>query len=220
MGMKYHRALMFTLFTTLVIFCLTFTGCGPSTTDKPSTKPTRYEQIPSNLLTKYLRDSGIGIAPGIITEDFEVGGYPVGDFITAANYVTPDTYYILVDEEWFEKEILNTLAFKSFLFKNGIQSYNELRNDCDDFARAFTFYSRIKFRTMGFLKATPAVGDLHYGTPNDNSGTELGGGHAINIVILLDKNGNKVIRFVEPQGPKFVELDEETKKYYINHMGM
>ena len=220
MEMKYHRALMSTLFVALTVFCLTFTGCGPSTTEKPSSKPARYEQIGSPTLVGYLRDSNIGISPGIITKDFEVGGYPVGDFITAANYVTPDTYYIMVDEEWFKKEILNTMAFKGFLFKNGIESYNELRNDCDDFSRAFTFYCRIKFRTMGFMKATPAVGDLHYSTPENNTGPELGGGHAINIAILLDKNGNKVIRFVEPQGPNFVELPEETKKYYITHMGM
>lgn len=211
---------MSTLFVALTIFCLVFTGCGPSTTDKPSTKPPRYEQIGSTDLVVYLRDSNIGISPGIITKDFEVGGYPVGDFITAANYVTPDIYYMMVDEDWFKKEILNPMAFRSFLFKNGIESYNDLRNDCDDFARAFTFYTRIKFRTMGFMKSTPAVGDLHYSTPENNEGEKIGAGHAINIVVLLDKNGNKVIRFVEPQGPNFTELSEETKKYYINHMGM
>lgn len=218
MDMKYHRAIFTSLFVAISIACLSI-GCGPSTTKKPETKPQRYEEIEENQLVKFLRDSKVGISPGILTKDFEVGGYPVGDVISAANYVTPDEKYMIVDEEWFKKEILGDFGFKSFLFKNGIESYSSLRNDCDDFSRAFSFYVRIKFRTMGFKSSTPAVGDLYYRTPYDGT-AELGGGHAINIGIFLDKNGSKVIRFIEPQGPNFVELDKETQEYYIDYMGM
>lgn len=75
---------------------------------------------------------------------------------------------------------------------------------------------------MGFKDSSPAVGDLYYSTPYDNSEAALGGGHAINAGIFLDKNGNKVFRFIEPQGnaPHFVELDEETRKYYIQFFGL
>jgi len=197
-----------------------FVACGPSTTKPPTTVPPRYEQVDQSICLNLFRENKIGIYPGVLTKDFEVAGIPVGDFITAANYVMPDGQYIIVDEEWFKREILNKMQFESFLFKNGIEGYNKLRNDCDDFSRAFTFFVRIKFRTMGFMKATPAIGDLHYSTPYDNSETEFGGGHAINIGIFLDKNGKRVIRFIEPQGPNFVELDEETKQYYIRFMGM
>lgn len=171
------------------------------------------------MLMKYLRDSNVGISSGIITKDFEVAGVPVGDFITAANYVMPDETYLIVDEDWFKKEFLTTTGFQSFLFNNGIQNYSDLRNDCDDFSRAFSFYARIKFRAMGFKESSPSVGDLYYRTPYDGT-AQLGGGHAINIGVFLDKNGNKVIRFIEPQGPNFTQLDAETQKYYISFLGM
>ena len=200
--------------------CL-FVGCGPSTTKKPSTKPSKYEQLHQVDCLTILRTNKVGLQPGIITKDFSVGGRVIGDWISAANYVMADSQYIIVEEEWFKKEILP--GFQSFLFKNGIQNYKDLRNDCDDFARAFSFYVRIKFRTMGFLKATPAIGDIYYKyyDPNSNSET-LTSGHAINGGIFLDKNGNKVVRFIEPQGisPKFIELDESIKTTGITFFGM
>ena len=220
MSLKSHTILSYSLFAALTIFCLTFVGCGPSTTNKPSEKPSRYETIEQNTLMHFLRESEIGISPGILTKDYEVGGYPVGDYLTAANYVMPDENYMLVDEEWFKMEFLNSLDFKTFLFNNGIENPAYLRNDCDDFSRAFSFYVRIKFRTMGFKNATPAVGDLYYADPYMDTGAELGGGHAINMGVFLDKNGNKVIRFIEPQGPHFVDLPKEYQKYYIDFMGM
>ena len=201
--------------------CMSFVACGPSTTKKPDSFPPRTEQIISGDMLGLLRTEKIGIAPGFFTEDFEVGGIVVGDMISAANYVLPDSKYLIVDEEWFNDNILNTLDFKEFLFRNGIENYSSLRNDCDDFARAFSFYVRIKFRTMGVKDSTPAVGDLYYSTPQDGT-AELGGGHAINVGVFLDKNGKKIIRFIEPQGtaPHFVELDDETRKYYIRFLGM
>jgi len=201
------------------ILAVGLSACGPSTTKKPGSQPARTEQVEGSVLQKFLRDSNVGISPGVLSTNVVVGGFPIGNMISAANYIMPDSKYMIVDEEWFQKEFLNNMGFKGFLFKNGIENYSSLRNDCDDFSRAFSFYVRIKFRTMGFKDSTPAVGDLYYRTPYDGSAA-LGGGHAINVGVFLNKFGEKVIRFIEPQGPNFVQLDEETQKYYIQFLGM
>lgn len=186
MNPKYHLI----LFIILSLFCLIFIGCGPSTTSKPE-KPNLYSQEGSpQIMWTLRRDNGID----------------------ANAMVFPDKYYIVVDEEWFKQKIMP--GFQEFLFKNGIENYNKLKNDCDDFARSFSFYVRIKFRTMGYMESSPAVGDLHY--------SNLDVGHAINVGVFYEKNTtNKVVRFIEPQfPPRFVDLDEETKKYYVNYIGM
>jgi hypothetical protein len=194
-------------------------SCGPSTVKKPKIPPTQYEQVHKSVCFDVFQSINLGIQPGILTKDFTVGDYIVGDYLTAANYSMPDNQYVIVDETWFKNHILP--GFEKFLWNNGIEGYKNLRNDCDDFARAFTFYVRIKFRTMGFLKASPAIGDLHYANPPEKQ-KEFGDLHAINIGIFLDAQGNKVVRFIEPQNnpPSFIQLDEETIKYYIHHMGM
>lgn len=203
-----------------VITVMLIISCSPSTTSKPQTKPSRYEQIKQSQCLLILRTNKVGLQPGILTKDFSVGGMVIGDWLSAANYVMADSEYIIVDEEWFKKEILP--GFQAFLFKNGIQNFKDLRNDCDDFARAFSFYVRIKFRTMGFLKATPAVGDVYYKYYDPNGGEALTAGHAINGGIFLDKDGNKVVRFIEPQGiiPNFVDLDPSIRSTSIVFFGM
>ena len=185
MNLKYRLILLTS------IFCLVFTGCKPSTVSKPEEKPTQYSQEGKpQIIWTLRRENGID----------------------SDSLVFPDHYYIVVDEEWFKQQIMP--GFQSFLYKNGIQNYSEMRKDCDDFARAFSFYVRVKFRTMGYMKATPAVGDLHY--------SNLDMGHAINVGVFYEKGTtNKVVRFIEPQfPPRFVELDEETKKYYVKYIGM
>ena len=131
-----------------------------------------------------------------------------------------DNQYAVVGEEWFVREIIG--GFGEFLRRNGIETYT-LSNDCDDFARAFSFYCRVKFRQLGYDKASMAVGDFYYRTPYDGSAL-LGGGHAMNIGVFLDKNGKRVVKLIEPQLPVRVyplnHLDEETLKYYIKHIGM
>ena len=204
-----------------LIFGMLISACGPSTTKKPQTKPPRYEQVEKFQCLQILRTNNIGIIPGILTKDFSVGGIVVGDWLSAANYVMADSYYIIVEEEWFKKEILP--GFQDFIFKNGIENYSKLRNDCDDFSRAFSFYVRVKFRTMGFLKATPAIGDVYYNFYDpDADENVLVSGHAINGGIFLDKNGKVVVRFIEPQGlvPSFVELDPIIKSTGISFFGM
>ena len=185
MNLRYHFIII------VSVFCLVFMGCKPSTTSKPKGKPSQYSQEGSSQIMWTLRrENGID----------------------AYSLVFPDNYYIVVDEEWFKKQIMP--GFESFLWTNGIQNYSAMRNDCDDFARAFSFYVRIKFRTLGYMKATPAVGDLHY--------RNLDMGHAINVGVFYEKGTtNKVVRFIEPQfPPRFVDLDEEIKKYYVRYIGM
>jgi hypothetical protein len=173
----------------LLIGCFLFWGCGPSTTTKPTKKPFRTEQVSSpDIMWILRRENNID-----------------------ANFIMPDLFYTIVDEEWFKQEIMP--GFQNFLSKNGINSYSELRNDCDDFARAFSFYVRVKFRTMGYMKSTPAVGDFYY--------SDFDTGHAINVGVFFDKSGNKVVRFIEPQfPPRFVNVDDEVKKFYVKHLGM
>lgn len=137
------------------------------------------------------------------------------------DFIYGDEKYVIVDEEWFKENIL--FGFDDFLFKNGIKEYG-LKNDCDDFARAFSFYCRVKYRSLGYMKSSPAIGDFYYKWSSGNQNSLLDGAHAINVGIFLDKSGNKVVRFIEPQKPnKLYSIDlinEEIRKYYVEHVGM
>jgi hypothetical protein len=173
-----------------IIALLCLVACNPtSTTPRPHTKPAKYEKVGASDISWLLRrDNGID-----------------------ANFILPDNYYAVVDEKWFDEEVIP--GFQSFLFKNGVENYTQLRNDCDDFARAFSFYVRIKFRTMGYIDSTPAVGDFFYQT--------MDMGHAINVGVFFDATGKKIVRFIEPQAlTTKVVIDEETRKYYVKHLGM
>lgn len=179
----------------LVAASMFFSSCSKSTTEAPSTEPDRYEEVPYGQISLTLRQEGK----------------------IDTTFVLPDTKYIIVSEKWFKNNIMP--EFRSFLFNNGIDDFSKMRNDCDDFARAFSFYVRVKFRTMGYIKSSPSVGDFYYNIPFSGNG-ELGGGHAINVGVFLDDNGNKVVRFIEPQTSSFTNVDEETRKFYVVHLGM
>jgi hypothetical protein len=140
-----------------------------------------------------------------------------------SNFIYGDEKYVVVSENWFISEILP--GFKEFLVKNGISGYAKLKNDCDDFARAFTFYCRVKFRSLGYTDFSPAVGDFYYKwSTGDNRNTLLDGAHAICVGVFLDESGNKVVRFIEPQEADKLysveSIDEEVRKYYVEHVGM
>ena len=174
----------------LSLVAMLLVACNPvSTTSPPATKPAKYEKITISDVSWILRrDNGID-----------------------AEFVLPDKYYVIVDEKWFDEEVIP--GFQFFLMRNGISNYSQLRNDCDDFARAFSFYVRIKFRTMGYIDATPAVGDFYY--------QALDTGHAINVGIFFDATGKKIVRFIEPQAPMSkIIIDDETKKYYVKYLGI
>jgi len=175
-----------------------FISCGKSVITDSDGKPVNIELVADPQISWVLRrENGID-----------------------ADVVYGDLNYAVVDEKWFINEVIG--GFGNFLKKNGIDNYNALNNDCDDYARAFSFYCRVKFRQLGY-KASMAVGDFYYRTPYDNSAL-LGGGHAMNVGIFLDTNGKKVVRLIEPQIPVRIypvtHLDEETLKYYVNHIGM
>lgn len=146
----------------------------------------------------------------------EISSIELERFIKNSNSVAADTFlfadatYTLVDEEWFKKNVLN--KFNEFLVKNGVSSASVEKNDCDDFSRAFSFFVRVKSNQSNFIKYDISGGELYYRT--------LDMGHAINIAVVLDKNGNKKLLFIEPQGPSLVNLDDEYKKFYVIYVGM
>lgn len=185
------------IFIAICLFCIFFTSCDRSSNDK-SFKMEEVEQ--PNISWILRRENGID-----------------------ANFIYGDEKYAVVSENWFISEILP--GFNVFLVNNGINGYTKLKNDCDDFARAFTFYCRVKFRSLGYTDFSPAVGDFYYKwSTGDNRNTLLDGAHAICIGVFLDESGNKVVRFIEPQKANKLHtvdsIDEEIRKYYVEHIGM
>lgn len=179
---------LITLLSILAVSLSLLVSCGPSTTTPITSKPTIQKSITSADVSWFIRREN-GIDPNYFT--------------------TADTNYVAVDEEWFKANIMDT--FNAFLSKNGVAIADAKKNDCDNFARAFSFHTRVKSMQSKFMNADMAVGDLYY--------KNLDFGHAINVAIVLDKEGNKKLIFIEPQGPSIVKLDDEYKKYYIIYIG-
>jgi hypothetical protein len=185
-------------FLFLVLFCLSVSiGCKPAS--KSGTKPAKLEEIEETNISWILRREN-----NIENIDFIFG----------------DSKYVIVDENWFVEKVL--FGFEQFLFDNGIQNYS-LRNDCDDFARAFSFYCRVKYRELGYMKSSPAVGDFYYKWSDGDPNSLLNNGHAINVGIFFNSAGEKVVRFIEPQKPNKLYdisfIDEEIRRYYVEHVG-
>lgn len=192
--MKYPK-LPYIIYTILVCICL-FVGCSK----KEIVKEAGIQEIEQTNISWILRrENGI----------------------ENINFIFGDSKYIIVNEDWFKKEILG--GFKQFLFDNNIQNYS-LRNDCDDFARAFSFYCRVKYRSLGYMDYSPAVGDFYYKESTGGQGSLFDWAHAINIGIFVDNAGNKVVRFIEPQEADELHdisyISEEVRKYYVEHVGM
>lgn len=177
-------------FLFVLILSIGVIGCGPSTTTSPTGNPQKIEDIAAFDLTWYLKHTNNLV--------------PINDYIIA------DGDYSLVDEDWFKQNILNT--FNDFLFNNGVLLANKKKNDCDDFARAFSFYTRIKSMQCSAIDYDMAVADVYL--------QNFDFGHAINMVVVLDKNGNKKVIFIEPQGPKIITLTDQQKTEDVSYIGL
>jgi len=105
-----------------------------------------------------------------------------------------DSTYNTPSVEWVESvfKSYKTLAVWMRIFR-----WRE-HHDCDDKATMFRCVACAKWAQPKERPAQGvAVGEVHY-MP------DAGGAHAINIIILP----NEVVKYVEPQGPKWVELSK------------
>jgi hypothetical protein len=183
--MKKLIALFAVVITTIVLL----TSCGPSTTGPIASKPTLQQEATGIEVMRFVKYT---------------------NQVDAYEFVTADSKYTLVDEAWFKANVLN--GFNDFLVKNGVGAVNLKKNDCDDFSRAFSFFSRVKSMQASFMDSDLAVGDLYY--------KNFDVSHAINVAVVLDTDKKWKILFIEPQGPKVVDLQEEYRKFYVFHVGM
>jgi hypothetical protein len=177
------------IIVSLLVCLLIIVGCKPSTTDIITSEPTIKENIYWSDLQWYIKnDSGLN----------------------SVDTLYADNDYVLVDEIWFNENILN--QFNDFLSKNGVYFGDVNKNDCDNYARAFSFFARVKSSQAKFLNYDIAVGELYY--------KDFDFGHAINFAIVLDKDGKKKMLYIEPQGPTIINFSEEYKESFVKYVGM
>jgi hypothetical protein len=121
--------------------------------------------------------------------------------VYAENTSVADAEYSLCSERWIRDSI--NLKFDGFLHKMDMTKYAVNANDCDDFARAFTVFIKFEFkRAVDNPTSSVSVGEFYYVR-------KVGGPHAINFIIALDENKNKVLLFYEPQLKSFLKLTKE-----------
>lgn len=126
--------------------------------------------------------------------------------IKAQSVIYADKYYTAISERDFKSLILD--HFNEFLAANGMSFGDSKKNDCDDFARAFSFFSRVVSIKHKEFNYDLAVGELLYET--------MDGGHALNVAIVLDNNNKTKLLYIEPQGPQILSgLLEDVKVNWV-----
>lgn len=106
-----------------------------------------------------------------------------------------DGLYCAMDENWFTNNVL--VEYNQFLTQLQLENrYSYEKNDCDDYARSFTFFCRLKSLRIPDIKYSMPVADIFYHV----NGSQLIN-HAINAVIVLTKDGKLKIIYIEPQTP-------------------
>jgi len=161
----------------IILILLLLTACKPSTT---VTSITNKPQLQFDIRWQDLR--------WFITKDNKI----IADYDIFA-----DSYYTIVDEAFFTNTVLN--QFDNFLIKNNINLAITNKNDCDKFARGFSFFSRVKSIQCADIQYSMPVADFYYNLGFDKS-------HAINIAIVLDNITNqKKLLFIEPQTKSIID---------------
>jgi len=120
--------------------------------------------------------------------------------IFVRNILLTDDIYIVVSEDWFIDNLL--VGYKKWMYEshnNYMFKYD--KNDCDDFARAFSFYCRTMGKYYPNFRCNFAVGDLFYKNISIN--------HVINSVVVLDKNNKYKIIQIEPQDCRVIPSKKE-----------
>lgn len=105
---------------------------------------------------------------------------------------TSDEKYCIIEEEWFTKTLLP--EYLTFLSDTGMKEYIVERNDCDDFSRTLTFFSKMKSLKTLNVNYNFALGDVFYHKNGDKKHN-----HAINLAIVLDKDAKLKLIYIEPQ---------------------
>jgi len=121
---------------------------------------------------------------------------------------TADDKYCVVEEDWFVNTLLK--EYYTFIDEVGIKEYQTERNDCDDYCRAFTFFCKIKsLRTLN-INHSLTVADVFFHKNGDKKRN-----HAINLAIVLDKEGKLKLIYIEPQDAS-VFLNEDNRNISRN----
>ena len=154
------------------------------------------------LAVKELKKPSLAEASSVTISMGELHEYLEKSEINPKARIAADPEYSLVSEKWIRDAA--TFNFTKFLDKLDMLEYNSNVNDCDDFARAFTLFSKFYFRKSLKNKNmnSCAVGEFYYLRTN-------GSYHAINFMIVLDENRNRKILFYEPQTGNFVNLTKD-----------
>ena len=120
---------------------------------------------------------------------------------------TSDKYFCAVSEEWFTTTVLP--EYWQFLKDLELQNrYEDEKNDCDDYTRAFTFFCKMKARRTMDMRYNMAVADVFYYVGGNKKNP-----HAINGIIVMTKEGNLKLIYVEPQtAGKFPEPSVDISK--------
>lgn len=114
-----------------------------------------------------------------------------------------DGEYMLPTASWVHGTFAS--ALDSVLKGLGLTEWSEEAWDCDKFSRlAWAYAGLLWAKTQGRPQTGLAFGVVCY------MSERLGGGHAINVFIHRDSNGQARVQFVEPQkqlGGRLVEIN-------------
>ena len=116
-----------------------------------------------------------------------------------------DLTYSIPTKKWIDGEI--SINFEKFIDRMGMRKYSPDRNDCDDYARAFTLFCKVEYKRYNRdKKFSPAVGEFYYVKDFSKTNNRA---HAINFIVELDDVGNLKLSFYDPQLMKKVKLTED-----------
>lgn len=127
-------------------------------------------------------------------------------FLNWSQITLTDQNYILPTEQWVRT--IFSESFQTFLFNYNVKDAQLGRNDCDNFA----------------LYARTIANVLNRHNPNAKSGLGIAFGeaigfsnietHAINFVVVADKNKKAKIIFYEPQTGEIIDITNAIPIFY------
>lgn len=131
-----------------------------------------------------------------ILEMLTTNGVVTFPTLTDAKYVAPTL-------EWIEKQYSDKLT--QFLFAYNLNHWTEESFDCDDISRAAAVTASVLFHnSKSRIKGAGLLfGEYHY----IKAGV---GGHAINVIIVKDKDIYRVV-FYEPQKKFIIKLSDNER---------
>jgi hypothetical protein len=98
-----------------------------------------------------------------------------------------DDDYIALPKSHVDAYVKGYIGFATL---NGLYPGRKQKNDCDDFARAFSFYFRASANRNTNFASNIAVADIYYCNTNES--------HAVNLIIVVSTNYQYEPIFVDP----------------------